>query len=86
MDSKIVIYDEVAPSRERGLKRLYVSLLHTHNLHDQLGIAHDVLKDLGLTRQEVKAMNLSEYDAKALRKIERYPSHGQLYEKKKRKA
>lgn len=56
------------------------------NLHDQPGMAHDVLKDLGLTRQEVKAMGLSEYDAKALRKIERYPGHGQLYEKRKRKA
>lgn len=55
------------------------------NLHDQPGMAHDVLKDLGLTRQDVKAMDLSEYDAKALRKIERYTGHGQLYEKKRRK-
>lgn len=37
------------------------------NLHDQPGMAKDVLRDIGLTRSEVKEMNLSEYDPKALR-------------------
>lgn len=56
------------------------------NMHDQPGMAKDVLKDIGLTRAEVKAMDLTEYDAKALRQIERHTGHGDLYVKKKRKA
>jgi hypothetical protein len=55
------------------------------HMHDQPGMAKDVLKDIGLTRADTKAMNLTDFDAKLLRKIERSPGHGELYIKKKRK-
>jgi hypothetical protein len=39
------------------------------NLHDEPGLAYDVLAEAGITRADVKAMELCDYDAKALRKI-----------------
>jgi hypothetical protein len=39
------------------------------NLHDQPGMARDVLGEAGITTADVKAMGLSGYDAKALREI-----------------
>ena len=41
------------------------------NMHDQPGMAWDMLAALGVTRTAIKNMNLAEYDTKALRKIER---------------
>ena len=41
------------------------------NLHDQPGMAWDVLSQLGVSRADVKRMDLSEYDMKALRVIEK---------------
>lgn len=40
------------------------------NLHDEPGIAFDVLQELGITAKAVEAMGLCEYDAAGLRKIE----------------
>lgn len=36
------------------------------NLHNEEGIAADILNELGITEDEVKALDLAEYDAKAL--------------------
>lgn len=39
------------------------------NLHDQPGIACDVLAEAGITEADVAAMDLSDYDATALAEI-----------------
>lgn len=39
------------------------------NLHDQPGIAADVMAQAGISWEEVEAMGLTEYDMKALREI-----------------
>jgi hypothetical protein len=39
------------------------------NLHDQPGMAADLVAELGVTWKDVTAMNLSEYDMEALEKI-----------------
>jgi hypothetical protein len=56
------------------------------NLHDQPGIAYDVLAEAGITTADVKAMDLSEYDAKALRIIRKErPSKGDPIEPAKKR-
>jgi hypothetical protein len=39
------------------------------NLHDEPGIACDVLAEAGITQADVKAMDLCDYDARALKII-----------------
>lgn len=74
--------DEADKAFKFGYTLACCTLVH---MHDQPGMAKDVLKDIGLTRADAKAMNLTDFDAKLLRKIERSPGHGELYIKKKRK-
>jgi len=44
------------------------------HLHDEPGIACDVLAEAGITQADVKAMDLCEYDIKALTEIRRQRS------------
>jgi len=39
------------------------------NLHDEPGLAADVMAELGVSWADIKRMGLTEYDMKALRKI-----------------
>lgn len=41
------------------------------HLHDEPGMAYDILAEAGITQAEVDAMDLSEYDARALKAIRR---------------
>ena len=40
------------------------------NLHDQPGMAHDVLLELGLKKDELQAMDLTDYDMAAFKEAE----------------
>jgi hypothetical protein len=56
------------------------------NLHDQPGIAYDVLAEAGITRADVKAMDLCEYDAEALKIIRKErPTQGDPISRNRKK-
>lgn len=61
---------------EHGYVIACCNLVH---LHDEPGLAFDVLSELGVKKETVTAMCLTDYDNSALRQIEEARSSQQLY-------
>jgi len=60
----------MSPAETAAFKAGYLLACCTmQNMHDQPGIACDVLAEAGITENDVAAMDLCEYDAKALAEI-----------------
>ncbi|WP_025828343.1 hypothetical protein [Acetobacter okinawensis] len=75
-DAEIVRLREALASRKReNFNAGYlIACCNIVNMHNEEGIASDILAQAGITEAEVKALDLSEYDANALTEIRKASS------------
>lgn len=59
--------EDMDASKRKNFNAGYlIACCNIYNLHNEEGIAADILREAGITEAEVKALDLNEYDAEAL--------------------
>lgn len=71
LEAEVVwLQEELGKSRKKNFNAGYlIACCNVFNMHNEEGIAADILAEAGITEEEVKALGLSEYDADALVEI-----------------
>lgn len=69
------LLEDLDASKRKNFNAGYlIACCNIYNMHNEEGIASDILNELGITEDEVKALDLTEYDAKALVEIRKAQS------------
>ncbi|OUJ10149.1 hypothetical protein [Acetobacter okinawensis] len=68
LEAEVVhLREDMDASKRKNFNAGYlIACCNIYNLHNEEGIAADILREAGITEAEVKALDLNEYDAEAL--------------------
>ncbi|MFT8723803.1 MAG: hypothetical protein ABF759_14720 [Acetobacter malorum] len=68
LEAEVVrLQEDLDASKRKNFNAGYlIACCNIYNMHNEEGIAADILREAGITEAEVKALDLNEYDAEAL--------------------